>query len=127
MERKELIRTIYLYLFSLLGLVLITIGSVRLVNLGLRALIFTRADDTPIYPAYPKRFVEVAPGQTKEEALTPEEEEKYKLEQEEYERKNRRSQRERTAAESIAMIIVGTPVFLYHWRVIQKAKENKSI
>ena len=127
MERKELIRTIYLYLFSLIGLVLITIGTVRLVNLGLRTWVFTKADDMVVYPAYPKRVVEVAPGQTKEETLTPEEEEKYRREQEEYEAKNRRRERERTAAESLAMIIVGTPLFLYHWKVIQRAKEEKRL
>ncbi len=127
MDRKELIRTIYLYLFSLVGLVLITIGAVRLVNLGLRAWIFTKADSVAIYPQYPKRIVEISPGQTKEETLTPEEEEKYKREQEEYETKTRRSERERTAAESLAMIIVGTPLFLYHWKVIQRSKEEKRL
>jgi hypothetical protein len=125
-DRKELIRTIYLYLFSLVGLVLIVVGTTRLVNLALRTWVFTKADDIIIYPPYPKRVVETAPGVTKEESLTPEEEAKYRAEQEEYERKNRRSQRERTAAESLAMIIVGAPLFLYHWKVIQKTKAEKS-
>ena len=36
-----IIRKIYLYLFSLIGLVLVVIGCVQLVNLGLKAYIFT--------------------------------------------------------------------------------------
>ena len=47
MEKKThypLIRTIYLYLFALLGLVLLTIGSIRFVDMALRAFVFTKAD-----------------------------------------------------------------------------------
>ena len=35
-----LIRTIYLYLFALLGLALLTIGGVRFVDMGLKAFVF---------------------------------------------------------------------------------------
>ena len=45
-----LIRKIYLYLFSLIGLVLVVIGCVQLVNLGLKAYIFTAADQYYSYP-----------------------------------------------------------------------------
>ena len=44
MSHNPLIRTLYLYLFSLLGLILLTIGGIGFVNMGLRALIFTHAD-----------------------------------------------------------------------------------
>ena len=50
MNKYPLIRKIYLYLFALIGLVLITIGCVRLVGLGLKTYIFTKAD---IYIEYP--------------------------------------------------------------------------
>ena len=122
MERKELIRTIYLYLFSLVGLVLVVIGCVRLVDLGLKAWIFKKADQIVIYPEYPRKYI--APGESVKE-LTPEEEEKYKEEQLEFQTKEKEAQRERTAANSLAMIIVGTPLFLYHWRTIQRNKEQK--
>ena len=121
-ERRELIRTIYLYLFSLVGLVLIVIGSVRLVDLGLKAFIFTRADQALVYPAYPR----TAPiAEEDQKALTPEEEMKFQEEQRKYEQESRRSQREHTAAGSVAMLIVGFPLFLYHWRLVQKTKTPK--
>ena len=44
MEKHSLIRTIYLYTFSLIGLVLIIIASVNMINLGLKTFIFTEAD-----------------------------------------------------------------------------------
>jgi hypothetical protein len=122
MERKELIRTVYLYLFSLLGLVLIVIGTVRLVDLGLKTFIFKKADQVVVYPEYPR--VVKPTGETAEK-LTPEQEEKYKQEQLEYQEREREARKERTAANSIAMIIVGVPLFAYHWRVIQRAKGEK--
>lgn len=123
MERKELIRTIYLYLFSLLGLVLIVIGTVRLIDLGLKTWVFTKADQVIVYPEYPRA---IKPGvDSTETELTPEQQEKYKAEQQEYQEKERDSRRQRTAANSIAMIIVGAPLFAYHWRVIQRAKEER--
>ena len=123
-NKKELIRSIYLYLFSLVGLVLVTIGLVRFVDLGLKVYIFKGADEVYLYPEYPARPVK---GLSAEEAqeLTAEEKEKFKQEQIAYQQKSQTSHRQSTAAESLAMIIVGLPLFLYHWRVIQKDKHGK--
>ncbi|MEK7195457.1 MAG: hypothetical protein AAB655_02060, partial [Patescibacteria group bacterium] len=72
MNKYPLIRKIYLYLFSLIGLVLITIGTVQLVGLALKALIFTKADKFYEYPM--SRPVKVAPeasGVPAEELIKP--------------------------------------------------------
>jgi len=45
MKKQSLVRTIYLYIFALLGLVLLIIGGVNFVNMGLKAFIFTQADE----------------------------------------------------------------------------------
>ncbi|MFN7088314.1 MAG: hypothetical protein ACK4NX_00600, partial [Candidatus Paceibacteria bacterium] len=71
-QRHTLIRKIYLYLFSLLGLVLIVIGTVKLVDLGLRMFVFKGAEEVVIWPEPPIRSVEKEPGAT----LTSEEKEK---------------------------------------------------
>jgi len=120
MNRKELIRTIYLYLFSLVGLVLITIGLVRLVDLGLKAYIFTKADRVDTYPRFPVPIKE----DPREVVLTEEEQEKLEQKRIAAEEKNKESRRQRDASNSIALIIVGTPLFLYHWRTIQKDKRS---
>ena len=125
MERKELIRTIYLYLFSLVGLVLIVIGTVRLIDLGLKTWIFTKADQVVVYPEYPRAIKLGTDSAATETELTPEQQEKYKQEQLEYQEKEKDSRRQRTAANSIALMIVGIPLFTYHWRVIQRAKGEK--
>ncbi len=121
MERKELIRTIYLYLFSLVGLVLVVIGLVRIVDLGLKALIFTKADEVIIYPSYPMKPVI---SETAERQPTPEELAEYDRKQAESQRTQEASNRARTASSALAMIIIGTPLFLYHWKTIQKDKKE---
>ncbi|MEK7593134.1 MAG: hypothetical protein AAB464_00225 [Patescibacteria group bacterium] len=128
MNKYPLIRKIYLYLFALIGLVLITIGCVRLVGLGLKTYIFTKAD---VYYEYPMaRPVKNPPaggapveGEKAEELQQP-----TKEEIEEYQNEQRTSNRQREAAESLAFIIVGLPLYLYHWKVIKKDKkeENKN-
>ncbi len=123
MSKKEIIRTIYLYLFSLVGLVLVVIGSVRAVNLGLKTYIFKNADRVIIYPEMPRPV-------TKDEALrqaqgveveaSEEEQEKFKKEQADYQRQEARSRREREITDAIAMIVVGAPLFFYHWKLVQR-------
>jgi hypothetical protein len=41
-----------------------------------------------------------------------------------YQDEQTKSQREQTAASALAMIIVGVPLYLYHWRVIKRDKEG---
>ena len=42
--RNPIIRTIYLYLFSLVGLGMLVVGSAMIINLALKTWIFTKAD-----------------------------------------------------------------------------------
>lgn len=104
---NPLIRKIYLYLFSLIGLVLITIGTVRLVDLGLKVFVFKDADTFFEFP------VRTPDGEKTE---TPEE----------VKQMQRSSQRQRDAAGALAQIIVGLPLYLYHWSVIKKEKAEQS-
>jgi hypothetical protein len=122
MERKELIRTIYLYLFSLVGLVIVVIGLVNLVDLGLKAFIFKNADRPVTYPMYPAYSPKIASPDGGTIAMTPAEEEKYNADQAAAQEKQRQSDRERSASQAIAMILIGTPLFIYHWRTIQSEK-----
>ena len=44
-QKYSLIRTIYLYLFALVGLALLITGTVRFLDMGLKAFVFTHAED----------------------------------------------------------------------------------
>ena len=122
MERKELIRWIYLYLFSTIGLVIAVIGAVRLVDLGLKVYVFPKAEQNYYYPG-PIRPA-VAPDGKVENQPTPEELERQKQEQIKAENENRASQRQREASGSIAMLLIGAPLYWYHWKTIQEDKRK---
>ncbi len=86
-----------------------------LINMGLKTWIFKKAD-TNIYYA-PKidcsvgRVVPQSP-----ECTDP----NYDAKQQEQEKENRSAQRQRDAAQAIAMILVASPVFYYHWKLARK-------
>lgn len=115
---NPLIRKIYLYLFALVGLTLVTIGAVRLLGLGLKTFIFTKADIFYEYPA-------ARPIKVDDKALS-EVQPPSPAEVEEFQKKTREANRQREAAESLAMIIAGVPLYAYHWRLIKKDKEESS-
>lgn len=137
MNRHSFIRTIYLYLFALLGLILLIIGGVRFVDMGLKAFIFTKAEQEqrltykqPIYVPYPiQRIEEIQEG----EELSEQEKAAIKQWLADYEDwKEKRSQinpvttrRHRDASLNLAMILIGLPLYLYHWGTIKRETKNK--
>ncbi len=118
MAKQSLIRKIYLYLFSLIGLVLVVVGVVRLIGLGLKVYVFTKADQLYSYPQ-PRAIVPMPPEKSGEALERPSQ-----AETDEFNKNQLSSTRQREAAESLAMIVVGLPLYFYHWRVIRKDKET---
>lgn len=103
---KLSIRTLYLYLFSFVGLLIVVFGSISLIDLGIKTFIFPDADRYDIYyESQPK--MEGVEQPTKEEL-------------EARQAKESTRQKQRQLSNSIAMILVGTPLYLYHWRTLQK-------
>lgn len=122
MDKKELIRWVYLYLFTVVGLVLLVTGAVQLIGLGLKTYVFTKADVYINYPEYPVK--PISSTDQKEIVLTAEQQAKYDADRKAAEEANRQSQRQRTAANSVALLIVGIPLFGYHWNRIQKERKH---
>jgi len=131
MKATGVVRTIYLYLFSLLGLIFVSIGSIRLLDMALRTFVFREADALERYEVPPvpvmgrlERVDEVA----ERAELTEEEKQTLRRSIEEYRRwEERRAQvdpvrarRQREASSSLAMILVGLPLYLYHWRIVRR-------
>lgn len=127
-----MIRTLYLYLFALIGLILIAIGSVRLVDMALRVTLFTGADAEQRIasppPAPPVRIEEARAEAAGDSALTPDERaqlrtwlEERDVWEDEWRAVDRvRARRHRDAANALAFLIVGLPLYLYHWRTIRR-------
>jgi len=146
MEKHSLIRTIYLYLFTLLGLVLLTIGTVRFLDMGLKAFVFTKADDEEFInysiPPYKQDFVSRNEA-TLEKAASTKESVSVKLTADEvlilnssisewknWEEKRSKvdvkvSRRQRDASINLALMVVGLPLYLYHWLTIRKETKSR--
>ncbi len=98
------IRLLYLYLFSFVGLLITVIGSTQLINLGLKTYVFQVSE----YTYYPEpAMMDGKPGISAEEA-------KRRTEMEQA------NQKKRQLSDSLAMILVGIPLYLYHWKTIKK-------
>jgi len=134
MEKHPLVRTIYLYLFTVVGLGLLVAGSVRFIDMGLKTFVFTRADEPqriqqkfygsmPI--AAPLTKVEIAQN---DEKLTDDERTTLKQWLADYKKWQEdsakidyvASDRQREASGNLAMVLVGLPLYLYHWTTIKR-------
>jgi hypothetical protein len=109
MSAIEWVKKVYIYLFSAIGLIVVIIGSVQLINLGLKTWVFTKADN---YYSYPMSVTTLDKGQAVQQ---PDQ-----ATIDEYQKNNMESQRQSSASNAIAMIIVGAPLFLYHWRLARR-------
>ena len=106
---KFSLRLLYLYLFSFVGLLITIIGSIQILDLTLKTYVFRVSE----YTYYPE--------------ATPVESGKPKVDPAEVARRNQEeqsNQRKRQISSSLAMILVGAPVYLYHWKTIKS--ENGS-
>lgn len=137
MEKHSLIRTIYLYLFALVGLVLIIIGGVKFVDMGLKVFVFTQAEEEqrliykqPFSPPYPvQRIEEFQEGKelSKEEKAAIKQ---WLADYKDWQERRARidpvtARRHRDASMNLALILVGLPLYLYHWRIIKRETKNK--
>lgn len=111
------IRLLYLYLFSFVGLLITVIGCIRLLELGMKVYVFKGADQYSYYDVKPL----TPEGTTKE--MTPEEQQVYEEKQKKQQGEETIRSRQREFSGALAMIIVGVPLYLYHWKTIKK--ENK--
>jgi hypothetical protein len=104
----------YLYLVSLVALIITVIGLIMLLNMALKTWVFPKADQTYYsYPACPKT---VSGPDAKLDDCTQEQLEQQKK----FDEANRIAQKQRDAAQALAFIIVGAPVWWFHWRIARK-------
>lgn len=105
------IKKIYLYMVSLISLVILVIAGIILINLALKTWVFPNAD-RDMYYGY-------CPGEVKnpDGSIVPEPRE---CTDEQYKKDMRSAQKQRDASQALAMIIVATPVFYYHWKLARK-------
>ncbi len=104
----------YLYLVSVISLVIAVVGAIMLINLALKAWVFTKADRN--FYASPCYSSKAMPVNGLPERCSAEEE----ANQKQMEEDSRSAQRQRDAAQALAMLVIATPVWFYHWKMARK-------
>lgn len=102
------LRLLYLYLFSFVGLLIVVFGSIQMVNLGLKTYFFKDVDTYEVYPTMDKDGKSM---ETKEELVAKQARETTR-------------QRQRELINSVSMLVVGTPLYLYHWKLIKRESKK---
>jgi hypothetical protein len=108
---KFSIRLLYLYLFSFVGLLVVVIGSIQLVDLTLKTVFFKNVD---IYE-YSRPIVSDCP-----EGKCPAQETEEEFNHRVWEEAKRNRQRQFSSA--VSMIVVGLPLYWYHWKTLNQEK-----
>lgn len=103
---KFSLRLLYLYLFSFVGLLITVIGAIQLVDLSLKKYVFKVSQYSYAIPG------PIVDGAGKVTQTVEEQIEQQRIEAENTEK--------RSLSGSLAMILIGTPLYLYHWSTIKK-------
>jgi len=133
MKTTKTVRTFYLYIVSLLSLIFLAVGVGNLLNTTLKATFFKEAEkrDYSVCYNYPYYYSNIE--------KTPEMSE-IQLEQidnmirdyENWKEKNTgetcyKSEREKKIVDSLSMIIIALPLYIFHWMMIRREKrENEN-
>lgn len=103
---------------SLISLIILVIASIMLINLAIKTWIFPKADEG--YYAAPMYVNCTALDETSRKMEPACTDPNYTAKEEQRVQKEREAQKQRDAAQALAMIIVATPVFFYHWKLARK-------
>lgn len=124
----RVIRNVYLYLVAMIGLVVFVIGTVGMVNNVLKNYVFQvneyRSYVSPLDDGICPRFY-TRPGSDEEIERTDEEIEECERAQEEQQEQYRRNEIGRELSINVAQILVGLPLWLLHWGIIQREYRRK--
>ncbi len=134
------IRNFYFYLVALIALMMIVWGTANLINLGLTTWVFKTADKADDWaPPVPYMITEMKADETVARCaekcdLTVDEKQQIQNWLADY--KNWQNQqgimkvarKQKNAVRDISMLVVGIPLFLWHWKIVSKesgeTKEN---
>ena len=132
--KTKLIRTIYLYLASLISLIFVAVGTGTLLNTGLKAALFPEAEKKSFFECNQQPPMIGSPDVSGYKAIATEDQ-KAQLNQllKDYQNWKDNSMgekcikpaRQNKIVDALTMIIIALPIFLFHWRIIKKEKVEK--
>ncbi len=125
----RIIRNVYLYLVTLIGLITFIFGSVGIINNVLQRYVFQVDQGSiytaPVYPGYRDQCSSSYPDPNDPQGKmmispTTQEITDCRKSQDEQNKRINDSNFGRDLSISLAQIVIGLPIWLFHWGIIQK-------
>lgn len=135
-QTKNIIRNIYLYVATLIGLIMLIFGSVDLIQIGLKTWVFPLAEEEMYYETMPPEpYFLSQPIETvdKNKTLAPDDRqalEQWKKDYQAWKEKQEKidfkaARRQRDIVRDIALLIVGAALFLGHGYIVRKERKQE--
>ncbi len=122
-SKVAVIKNIYLYLVSFVALMMVVFSVADVVNIVLKTYVFTKAD-RDYYAMMPCDIPPTKPVSPPDRAVpAPADCAKQQEENRKQAEENRAAQRQRDLVRDISFVVVGIPLFAYHWRVVRRKEE----
>lgn len=120
-NKIALIKSIYFYLVSFVALMMVVFSAADAIDLALKQWVFTKADNNYYFTSNcDLNYAKPVGTDSTVKAPTAEECAKMDAQQKEVDKQNRESQRQRDAVRDISFLVVGIPLFLFHWRYARR-------
>lgn len=131
--KRNIIRQIYLYAVSIISLFIVVFSTGQLFNIALKTWVFKLADrpygsceyGDPNYSGpYPAKPVMTDDRGTTAPELTTEEKAEQKAKCEKNLAEQRSADKQRELVSALSMLIVGIPVFIFHFKIVQRERDE---
>ncbi|EKD63898.1 MAG: hypothetical protein ACD_51C00155G0008 [uncultured bacterium] len=119
---RKIVGNLYLYIFSTVGLVIFIVGGITLVNVVLKTYVFQLTHYQEWWNDTYGCQWKTNPDGT---ALSTEDMDACEVKQEEERAISDSDARKRDLANGVAEVVIGTPIWIYHWMVIRKKKDEE--
>ncbi len=120
--KSSVIKTVYFYLVSLISLFMIVFATVDIVNIGLTTWVFTKADSLNYYTPPCSVSVPPAPGADPSVIAVERKNCEENIKQQE---EQRVAQKQRDAVRDLSFVVIGVPLFVYHWSTIRRESKEE--
>ncbi|MBI5221346.1 MAG: hypothetical protein HY979_00885 [Candidatus Magasanikbacteria bacterium] len=125
-NKTAVIKNIYFYLVAFVALMMVVFSLADLINTALRTWVFTKADNFDYYagpvPACDPTVAKTLDSSTPK--ISDAECAKVEATNKQRQKDSQEGQRQRDMVRDISMIVVGIPVFIFHWMTIRKKEQN---
>lgn len=133
-KTTKIVRTIYLYAVALISLIFLCVGIGNFVNTSLKAYAFPEAEKKDYYNCNTQPYFLSSVDLQKMKETAPTTDQQTQIDNmlrdyETWQKENTgdtciKSERQKKQVDAVTMILISLPLYLIHWRIIKKEKQE---